>query len=219
MYQRTFKMKRRFQFGATKRKEKSMRLENESKGKVTFEQLGWGKSTENKISQMQVQDVLPSTNAEKQVIQSSQKELEAVNEGSGKKENEIEAHVVMSQEKEHIPEPLCQNTELLARYDVTTWDRLSKGDRDRIVANGPLPDTKEFPKDQTGRVFPTSILWKFMPKGESIRREWLIWSDNCKALFCFSCCLFNESPPSQAHSLFSHPKLGFRGKWKKLYEK
>ena len=57
-----------------------------------------------------------------------------------------------------------------------------------------------------------------MPNGESIRREWLVRSDNCKALFCFSCCLFNKSPPSQAQSLFSHPKLAFRGKWKKLYK-
>ena len=29
-----------------------------------------------------------------------------------------------------------------------------------------------------------------MPNGESIRDS-LIWSDNCKALFCFSCCLFS----------------------------
>ena len=95
MYQLTFKMKR-FQSGAAKRKEKSMRLENESKGKVTFEQLGWGKSTENKISEMQVQHVLPSTNAEEQVKQPSQNELEAVNEGSREKENKIEADVLMT---------------------------------------------------------------------------------------------------------------------------
>ena len=157
---------------------------------------------------MQVQHVLPSTNAEEQVIQSSQKELEAVNEGSEEKENKIEAHVLMSHEEEHILEPSCQNIEFLKRPDVATWDRLSKGDRDKIVAKGPLPNPKVFPRDQICRVFPTSILWKFMQNGESIRREWLVWSDNCKALFCFSCCFFNERPPSQAYSLFWPPKIG-----------
>ena len=36
-------MKRRFQSGSAKRKEKAKRLKNESKGKQTFEQLGWKK--------------------------------------------------------------------------------------------------------------------------------------------------------------------------------
>ena len=99
MYQHTFKMKRRCQSRAAKRKEKSMQLENESKGKVTFEQLGWGKRTENKISEMQVQHVLPSTNAEEQIKPPSQNDLEAVNEGSREKEHKIEARVRMSNEK------------------------------------------------------------------------------------------------------------------------
>ena len=58
MYQYTFNMQRRFLSGAAKRNEKSTRLENESEGKVTFEQLGWGKSTENKILEIQAQHVL-----------------------------------------------------------------------------------------------------------------------------------------------------------------
>ena len=60
---RTFKMKRRFQSRAAKRKEKSMRLENEFKGKVTFEQLVWGKSTESKVSELQVQHMQPLADA------------------------------------------------------------------------------------------------------------------------------------------------------------
>ena len=151
-----------------------MRLENESKGKVTVEQLGWGKSTESKVSELQVQHVQPLADAEEQVIQLSQKELEAVNEVSEKQKNETEAYVLVSHEEKHVPGSSCPNTELLARGDVTTWDRLNKGDRDRIVASCPLPNPKEFPRDQTGRVFPTSILSKFMPNGESIRRDWLI---------------------------------------------
>ena len=35
----------------------------------------------------------------------------------------------------------------------------------------------------------------------------------------FSCCLFNVKPPSSASSIFSHPEVGFRDNWKKLYEK
>ena len=99
MYQCTFKMKRRVQSGAAKQKEKSMRLKNESKGKVTVEQLGWGESTENKISEMQVQHVLPSTNAEEQIKQPSQNEFEAINEGSREKEHKIEAHALIRNEK------------------------------------------------------------------------------------------------------------------------
>ena len=133
----------------------------------------------------------PLADAEEQVKQLCQKELEAVDEVSENQENETEAYVIVSHEEKHVPGSSCSNTELLARSDVTTWDRLNKGDRDRIVANCPLPNPKEFPRDQTGGVFPTSILSKFMPNGESIRRDWLIWIDNCKALFCFSCCLFS----------------------------
>ena len=70
--------------------------------------------------------------------------------GDGKQQNEIE--------EEHVPGSSCQNIELLARRNSATWGRLSKGDRDRIVANGPLPNPKEFPRDQTCRVFPTSLL-------------------------------------------------------------
>ena len=78
-------MKRTFQSRAAKRKEKSMRLENESKGKVTFEQLGWGKSTENKLSEMQVQHVLPSANAVEQVIHPIQKNSKRLTRGVEKR--------------------------------------------------------------------------------------------------------------------------------------
>ena len=96
---------KRFQSGAAKRKEKSMRLENESKGKVTFEQLGWGKSTESKVSELQVQHVQPLADAEEQVIQLCQKELEAVNEVSEKQENDTEAYVLVSHEESMYRDP------------------------------------------------------------------------------------------------------------------
>ena len=47
----------------------------------------------------------------------------------------------------------------------------------------------------------------------------MVWSKTTRSLYCFSCCLFNEVPPSAARSLFSHPKMGYNDNWRKLHDK
>ena len=84
---------------------------------------------------------------------------------------------------------------------------------------GPPSNWNEFPRDSKGRTFAVSIFSKCMPNGKLTKRDWLVWSESSRGLFCFSCCLFKVKPPSSASSAFSHPEVGFRDNWKKLYEK
>ena len=103
--------------------------------------------------------------------------------------------------------------------DVGSWRQLGPKDRDVIAIMGPQTNPSELPRDTKGRAFPLSIFIKSLPNGESTKRDWLVWSKSAAGLFCFSCCLFNVKPPSPSCSAFSHPEVGFKDNWKKLYEK
>ena len=165
---------------------------------------------------------------EDQGVQPSERELKIVNEGIGQQEDKatdgqfplITGKQTETQSLEGNEEDTeSKETGFLERNDVASWGKLRNKDRDEIAAKGPPQNPEKFPKDETDRAFPMSIFTRLMPNGESIQRDWLVWSDSCQGLLCFSCCMFNESPPSQGRSLFSHPKMGYRGKWKKLYDK
>ena len=84
---------------------------------------------------------------------------------------------------------------------------------------GPQPIPKNLPNDSKNRSFPMSIFSKRMPNGETVKRDWLVWSETGKSLNCFSCCLFSTKSPSPVVSEFSHPELGCKDNWRKLYEK
>ena len=103
--------------------------------------------------------------------------------------------------------------------DVATWKELSSKDRDAIAVMGPQPIPKNLPNDSKNRSFPMSIFSKRMPNGETVKRDWLVWSETGKSLNCFSCCLFSTKSPSPVVSEFSHPELGCKDNWRKLYEK
>ena len=144
------------------------------------------------------------TDIEEQGVQPSERELENVNEGIEQQETDepsppitakqTEAQSLEENEDYPAPGPENQETRSLERIDVASWGKLGNKDRDEIAAKGPPPNPENLPKDETDRAFPTSIFMKFMPNGESIRRDWLVWSDSCQGLFCFSSCMLNESP-------------------------
>ena len=89
--------------------------------------------------------------------------------------------------------------------NISQWKQFTKKGREDVALKGPPAQPVSFPKDSKGRIFPTSVFLKTMPHGESVTRDWLVWSKTTRSLYFFSCCLFNEVPPSAARSLFSHP--------------
>ena len=64
-----------------------------------------------------------------------------------------------------------------------------------------------------------SIFSRKMPNGETVAKDWLVWSETAQSVFCFCCCLFATKFSSPAQSEFSHPQLGCSDNWLKLYEK
>ena len=78
---------------------------------------------------------------------------------------------------------------------------------------------KSLPKDNKSRSFPISVFSRKMPNGETVARDWLVWSETAQSLFCFCCCLFATKSPSSTQSELSHPQLGCNDNWRKLYEK
>ena len=53
-------------------------------------------------------------------------------------------------------------------------------------------DPQFFPKDYMGNKFPRYILQYKSQNGEIRPRDWLMWSDENEALFCFTCRLFGS---------------------------
>lgn len=89
---------------------------------------------------------------------------------------------------------------------------------DKLIRQGRQEMPATFPRDIIGDPFPVSLLFKVMPNGEKVERDWLIWSPSKNALFCFPCRLFcgvNKSKSSFA-SVAGYSKSF---KWKKLYDR
>lgn len=93
--------------------------------------------------------------------------------------------------------------------------------RDLIVLKGPPETPKTVPRDSSGKSFPMSVFKKIMNNGEVIERNWLVWSQQTSALFCFLCCLFKD-PISNEHGGDQTSKFVYKemdNSWKKAYEK
>ena len=103
--------------------------------------------------------------------------------------------------------------------DVANWKSLFAREMDTIVLMEPQLPPKSLPKDNKSRSFPMSIFSRKMPNGETVARDWLVWSETAQSLFCFCCCLFATKSPSSTQSELSHSQLGCNDNWRKLYEK
>lgn len=111
----------------------------------------------------------------------------------------------------------CMHT----KFDIGSLTSLqpNKKDLESAVVSGPELHPTNFPSDSTGRLFPTSLLSCRMPNNEVIPREWLVWSNNRQALFCFPCRLFSLQPESVRSRFASINGYSKDLKWKKLYDK
>lgn len=111
-------------------------------------------------------------------------------------------------------------TNLINQCDPATWKRpYSNAFITTIVELGPEHDlSADFSKsaDHEGRQFSIKWFHKIMPNGETVKRDWLMYSRYKGSLFCFPCLLFAKF--RDRRPLLCDPDYGF-SKWKKLNPK
>ena len=111
--------------------------------------------------------------------------------------------------------------------DVGLWpDHITDNLRQNIVSLGVpkaevmLQIIKMIPKDMKGNSFSDMFLYSSSANNrEKHYRDWLVWSKEKKAMFCFPCLLFSTEKNLSHRSLLAR-KEGFSPyvqKWKKLY--
>ncbi|XP_050510736.1 zinc finger MYM-type protein 5-like isoform X2 [Diabrotica virgifera virgifera] len=67
--------------------------------------------------------------------------------------------------------------------------------RCKIVEKGPQMINLEnhmFPYSDDGRRFSQKWVYKTLPNGENVKRQWLLYSQSKDVLFCFPCLLFSK---------------------------
>lgn len=106
------------------------------------------------------------------------------------------------------------------QLDPCTWKNksMTKNERDLIVLKGPVSNPKHFPRDSNNRIFPKNIFCKRLINDESVQRDWLVWSAEAQALFCFPCCLFYQATKIN-NSSSQLCASGLSGDYRKLYQK
>ena len=222
-------MKRKYLSGSSKRKQKEIRLRNEEKGKRTLEQLNWGKTVSldspSELTTTEEEDVQIEESAEES---NTLEDLTITNKPAS---DEITATSIAPTSRSDVGNSAnatvtdvhststSSDSSVQISNDVGRWKSLSESERDSVTLTGPQPLPKNLPKDSKGRSFPMSIFSRKMPNGETVARDWLVWSETAQSLFCFCCCLFATKSPPSARSEFSHPQLGCNDNWRKLYEK
>ncbi|XP_019851026.1 PREDICTED: zinc finger MYM-type protein 1-like [Amphimedon queenslandica] len=86
----------------------------------------------------------------------------------------------------------------------------------QTILSGPIHYPKSFPRDSKNVKFPVSILTSKLQNGNYVERDWLVWSEEKTALFCFPCRIFSCSEVSHLSSVTGwSTEIG----WKKLYDR
>ena len=108
-------------------------------------------------------------------------------------------------------------------FDIGTLTRSpTSNELDEIVKAGHIPHPNQFPRDVTGKRFPTSVLSVKKQNGETSRRCWIVYSPTKQAIYCFPCRIFWHTIDNPAHmqsSFFSRDGWGTEKKWKKLWDR
>ena len=78
--------------------------------------------------------------------------------------------------------------------DISCWpQKLTDGERSHLVEMGPIRVTDvQFPTNDTGRHFSPYYYNRKLANGETVPRGWMVYSQQCDAVFCFCCRLFGS---------------------------
>ena len=78
--------------------------------------------------------------------------------------------------------------EVLPSSDPSTWRQLTPADSASVVLNGPPQNPPTSQRDSSERPF--SLIFKTLPNGEKVPRDWLVWSQTAKRFLWYPYCLF-----------------------------
>ena len=110
-----------------------------------------------------------------------------------------------------------QATLHMTGYDIgkIQHEKLAPSETEMVVKSGPQPHPRSFPCDVKKSQFPVYILRRRQQNGDMLYRDWLVWSESRKALFCFPCRVLK---PSTGHLVSINGWSSDVG-WKKLYDR
>ena len=88
-----------------------------------------------------------------------------------------------------------RNKESVAGFDLAKLCdyefKIPQSKRDEAIRFGISQHPKHFPVDKAGIDFPVTVLKHTNRNGESYIRDYLSWSEQLQAFFCFPCRLFS----------------------------
>ncbi len=131
-----------------------------------------------------------------------------------------ESHDISNQSKKSTE--LSGESELLYDFDIGNIEttNISSNVVNQIIRRGHQKLPTEFPRDKLNEKFPVSLLFKNLPGGKKVERDWLVWSQQKSAFFCLPCRLFfNDAHGINRSSLFTGDGYPSNKAWKKLYDK
>ena len=110
-------------------------------------------------------------------------------------------------------------SDLFDGLDIGMIITLTNKTIERYVLNRHLPLPYKFPEDSRNQVFPISIFRNRNHNGEIAERDWLVWSRDKAALFCFPCRIFSKGLEVNSSALSSQEGWHSTAKWRKLYDR
>lgn len=105
-------------------------------------------------------------------------------------------------------------------YDIGTLNTefLHSDVVNEIIQRGHEKFPPSFPRDRNNEPFPNSLLSKILPNGETVKRDWLVWSSSKDAFYCLPCRLLSTNTLSRSN-LCRPEGFSKHQVWKKLYYK
>ncbi|XP_050779932.1 zinc finger MYM-type protein 5-like isoform X2 [Gopherus flavomarginatus] len=216
----------------------------EEKGKITFHKFLQAQSKSSQLTELSDAGIQGSSEvgSESGVVREKEKAMCEKSKILPHSENNV--MVVAEEEKEiqslwidngehsgntAITEKLVQltspaavdgnNEEELCSNDPAYWKYLDIKKRDLIILKGPPHKPKNFPHDSFDRKLPITFFSKPLSNGKCIERDWMVWSKDAAAIFCFPCSLYrSETQTNQLHHS-NFVEDGTVDSWKKIYKK
>ena len=168
--------------GRIKRKEREKRDADSKKGQTTLADF-LKRPRQDETETEKESDDVPG-----QLEQESCDEIESDHDAT-----EIDAD--QEEEQVNTPESPDRSEIDLTHHDLGNFltGIIADKDIERLVQIGPKknPEPGEIENDLAGKPFPYSLFSKKLANGETVKRDYLYYSQKQKALYCFPCRLFH----------------------------
>lgn len=213
--------------GATNRKIQTRKLEDNDKLSKQMKLL-LSKSLEDNTSRTELSNDLPLINSLGSRINSQDQEdhvdfsINVGNDLSKQTSTNKDNVSVVSDFINSIPSTSSDNNlenivqKPLHFNDPSSWPFINDKIRTLLIEHGPKQGKNSdfsYSENFEQRKFSADWFFKTLPNGDKIERNWLMYSDVTKSIYCFPCMLFPSQKMSKA--FITDPKTGFND-WRKL---